>query len=50
MRVNWQEISQPSYTVKGGGLIAVRGKVRLEVGKVTVTQKQRYRVQFMIYI
>lgn len=50
VRVNWKEISQPSYTVEAGDLIAVRGKGRLEVGEVTVTKKQRYRVQLMRYI
>jgi RNA-binding protein YlmH len=44
VRVNWKEISQPSYTVKAGDLISVRGKGRLEVGEVSVTKKQRYRI------
>jgi len=44
-RVNWKAIAQPSYAVKSGDLIAVRGKGRLEVGKVSVTKKQRYRIQ-----
>lgn len=45
VRVNWKEISQPSYTVKSGDLISMRGKGRIEIGEIAVTKKQRYRVQ-----
>jgi photosystem II S4 domain protein len=45
VRVNWKEISQSSYSVKSGDLISVSGKGRIEVGEVSVTKKQRYRVQ-----
>ena len=45
VRVNWKEITQASYEVDSGDLIAVRGKGRLEVGEVSITKKQRYRVQ-----
>ncbi len=45
VRVNWKEISQSSYQVKPGDLVAIRGKGRLEVGDVAVTKKERYRVQ-----
>lgn len=45
VRVNWKEITQASYEVNLGDLIAVRGKGRLEVGEVSITKKQRYRVQ-----
>ncbi|MFB2979651.1 photosystem II S4 domain protein [Microseira sp. BLCC-F43] len=44
VRVNWKEITQASYQVKTGDLIAIRGKGRLEVGEVAVTKKDRYRV------
>ncbi|HIK30237.1 MAG TPA: photosystem II S4 domain protein [Oscillatoriales cyanobacterium M59_W2019_021] len=50
VRVNWKEISQASYTVKSGDLIAIRGKGRLEVGEVAVTKKQRYRVQLIRWV
>lgn len=50
VRVNWKEISQASYTVKPGDLIALRGKGRLEIGEVAVTKKQRYRVQLIRWI
>jgi photosystem II S4 domain protein len=50
VRVNWKEISQASYLVKPGDLISVRGKGRLEVDRVDVTKKQRYRVQLTRYI
>lgn len=45
VRVNWKEITQASYNVQPGDLIAVSGKGRLEVGEVAITKKQRYRVQ-----
>lgn len=50
VRVNWKEITQASYAVKAGDLIAIRGKGRLEIGEVTVTKKDRYRVQLTRYI
>lgn len=49
VRVNWKDISQASYQVKPGDLIAIRGKGRLEVGDVAVTKKQRYRVLLTRY-
>lgn len=49
VRVNWKEITQPSYTIKPGDLIAVRGKGRIEVGEVSLTKKQRYRVDLARY-
>jgi len=50
VRVNWKEISQASYSVKTGDLIAIRGKGRLEVGEVAITKKERYRVQLTRYV
>lgn len=44
VRVNWKEITQASYQVKSGDLIAIRGKGRLSVGEVAVTKKDRYRI------
>ncbi len=49
VRINWKEITQASYNVKSGDLIALRGKGRLEVGEVSVTKKQRYRVNLVRY-
>ena len=49
VRVNWKEVTQASYNVKSGDLIAVRGKGRLEVGEVSLTKKQRYRVDLVRY-
>ena len=40
VRVNWKEISQPSYALKDGDLVAIRGKGRLTVGEVVVTKKK----------
>lgn len=45
VRVNWQEITQASHSLKSGDLIAIRGKGRLEVEEVAMTKKDRYRVQ-----
>jgi photosystem II S4 domain protein len=45
VRVNWKDITQSSYQVKSGDLIAVSGKGRLEVGEIAITKKERYRVQ-----
>lgn len=45
VRVNWKEVTQPSYSLKSGDLVAIRGKGRLEVGEVAITKKERYRVQ-----
>jgi photosystem II S4 domain protein len=49
VRVNWKEVTQASSLVKSGDLIAIRGKGRLEVGDVSVTKKERYRVQLIRY-
>jgi len=50
VRVNWKEITQASYQVKSGDLIAIRGKGRLEVGEIAVTKKERYRLQLTRYL
>ena len=49
VRVNWKDITQASYKVKAGDLVAVRGKGRLEIGEVSVTKKQRFRVDLVRY-
>lgn len=49
VRVNWKEVTQPSHSLKSGDLVATRGKGRLEVGEVTVTKKDRYRIQLTRY-
>ncbi|MBE9049688.1 photosystem II S4 domain protein [Nostocales cyanobacterium LEGE 11386] len=50
VRVNWKEVSQSSFQVKSGDLIAIRSKGRLEVGEIAVTKKDRYRVQLTRYM
>jgi photosystem II S4 domain protein len=45
VRVNWKDVTEASYQVKPGDLISIRGKGRVEVGEVTITKKDRYRVQ-----
>ncbi len=49
VRVNWKAVSQPSYSLKTGDLVAIRGKGRLAVGEVMITKKERYRVQLTRY-
>ena len=49
VRVNWKDVTQSNYNVKAGDLISVRGKGRLEVGEVSITKKQRYRVDLVRY-
>ena len=39
VRVNWKSVTQASYTVETGDLIAVQGKGRLEVNEVAITKK-----------
>ncbi|MEQ8956337.1 MAG: photosystem II S4 domain protein [Coleofasciculus sp. C2-GNP5-27] len=50
VRVNWKEVSQASYSVQPGDLIAIRGKGRLQVGDVSITKKERYRIQLTRFI
>ncbi|CCH64769.1 FIG001583: hypothetical protein, contains S4-like RNA binding domain [Richelia intracellularis HM01] len=50
VRVNWKEIIQASSQIKSGDLISIRGKGRLKVGNITVTKKERYRVQLTRYV
>lgn len=50
VRVNWKETQSASYQVKPGDLIVMSGKGRLEVGEVSVTKKQRYRIQLARFV
>ena len=50
VRVNWKPVTQASYSLQEGDLIAVQGKGRAEVGEVSLTKKQRYRVQLTRYV
>ena len=49
VRVNWKEVTQASYNLKAGDLISVRGKGRLEIGDISLTKKQRYRINLVRY-
>ncbi|NJN23839.1 MAG: photosystem II S4 domain protein [Acaryochloridaceae cyanobacterium RL_2_7] len=49
VRVNWKSITQPSYALQSGDLVAVRGKGRLTIGEVSVTKKDRYRMSLTRY-
>jgi len=50
VRVNWTPITQASHLLKEGDLIAVQGKGRAEIGEVSITKKQRYRIQLTRYL
>lgn len=50
IRVNWKDISQPSYNVKNGDLVSFRGKGRLEIGEIQVTKKERYRINLTRFV
>ncbi|ELR98963.1 photosystem II S4 domain protein [Gloeocapsa sp. PCC 73106] len=50
VRVNWKEVSSPSYQLHSGDLISFQGKGRLQVGEVAITKKERYRVQLTRYL
>ncbi len=50
VRVNWKDITQPSYALKAGDLVTFRGKGRLEIGEVNVTKKERFRIQLTRYL
>lgn len=50
VRVNWKPITQSSHPLKEGDLIAVQGKGRAEVGEVSITKKQRYRIELTRYV
>ncbi len=49
VRVNWKAVAQPSYTLSPGDLISMQGKGRLQVGEISVTKKERYRVELTRY-
>jgi len=50
VRVNWKSVTQPSYQLKSGDLVAVSGKGRLAVGEIMITKKNRYRVLLTRFI
>ena len=50
VRVNWKSVTQASHNVAAGDLVAIRGKGRLEIGDISVTKKQRYRVELTRYV
>lgn len=50
VQVNWKPVTQSSYALKSGDLVTYRGKGRLEIGEVTVTKKERYRIQLTRYL
>jgi photosystem II S4 domain protein len=50
VRVNWKDVIQPSFQLKAGDLVAVRGKGRLEIGEVAITKKERYRINLTRYV
>lgn len=45
VRVNWKTITNTSHPLKTGDLIALQGKGRLAIGTISITKKERYRIQ-----
>jgi photosystem II S4 domain protein len=50
VRINWKDITQPSYNIKNGDLVSFRGKGRLEIGDIEVTKKERYRISLTRFL
>lgn len=50
VKVNWNESTKGSQTLKSGDIVSIRGKGRLEVGEVTVTKKGRYAVELKRFV
>lgn len=50
VRINWKEITQPSYNIKNGDLVSFRGKGRLEIGEIQVTKKERYHISLTRFV
>ncbi len=50
VRVNWKSVTQSSYQLKAGDLVAISGKGRLMVGEITITKKNRFRVLLTRFI
>lgn len=44
VRVNWKEVTQPSYNLQQGDLVSFSGKGRLTIGEIAMTKKERYRI------
>lgn len=49
VRVNWKPVTQSSYTLAACDLVTIRGKGRLEIGAISVTKKERYRIGLTRY-
>lgn len=47
---NYVAVSAPAKAVHEGDVISVRGRGKLEIGEVTVTKKQRYRIQIKRFV
>ncbi|MDB9526611.1 photosystem II S4 domain protein [Oscillatoria sp. CS-180] len=50
VRVNWKSVKQASHALNAGDLVAIRGKGRLEIGDISVTKKERYRISLTRYV
>ena len=50
VRINWKDITQPSYNIKNGDLVSFRGKGRLEIGEIQVTKKERFRISLTRFV
>jgi photosystem II S4 domain protein len=50
VRVNWKTITNTSHQLQPGDLIALQGKGRLAIGEISITKKERYRIQMTRYL
>ncbi|HIK36856.1 MAG: photosystem II S4 domain protein [Geminocystis sp.] len=50
VRVNWKEVTQPSYNLRVGDLVSFRGKGRLQIDNIEVTKRERYRISLTRFV
>lgn len=48
--VNWKETKSANSLLKGGDIVTIRGKGRLEVNEVETTSKGKFRVKMTKFI
>lgn len=48
--VNWKEITSANAQLKGGDIVTIRGKGRLEVNEVETTSKGKFRVKMTKFV
>ena len=48
--VNWKEMKSANSLLKGGDIVTIRGKGRLEVTEVETTSKGKFRVKMTKFV